>query len=124
MAKFKEGESGNPEGRPKGSVSITSAIKRKLDETNPKSKRRYVDDIVDVMVEKAVKEKDFRVIREIWSHIDGYPRPSIADKDDSIMTIVYLPEPIARKNGIKPTLEVSSQSLERMGVLNQIDRVD
>lgn len=74
MTKFQHGASGNPEGRPKGSVSITSAIKRKLEETNPASKRLYVDDLVDVMIEMAVKGKDFRAIKEIWNHIDGSPR--------------------------------------------------
>lgn len=63
MAKFEEGKSGNPEGRPKGSISITSAIRKKLDETNPKTKKKYLHDLVDVMVEKAINEKDLRVIK-------------------------------------------------------------
>lgn len=74
MARFKQGQSGNPKGRPKGSVSITTAIKDKLQEINPNTKKQYLYDLVNVMIEKAIKEKDFRVIREIWNHIDGSPR--------------------------------------------------
>lgn len=77
MTKFKKGKSGNPGGRPQGSVSITSAIKRKLAETNPTTKRLYVDDVVDVLIEKAVIEKDPRVLKEIWNHIDGSPRQTL-----------------------------------------------
>jgi len=77
MTRFTQGISGNPDGRPKGSVSVTSAIKRKLLEVNPETKRQYLEDMVDVMIYKAVKDKDFKAIREIWNHMDGTPRQTI-----------------------------------------------
>ncbi len=82
MTRFSQGTSGNPDGRPKGSVSLTSAIRRKLSEVNPDSKRRYLEDMVDVMMEKAVKDKDFKVIKEIWNHMDGSPRQTIEQVGD------------------------------------------
>lgn len=115
MAKFKQGESGNPEGRPKGSVSITSAIRRKLESTNPATKRLYVDDLVDVMIERAVKEKDFRVIKEIWNHIDGSPRQTTELYGDSkLITGVDI---FVRDSEYKPSVTVSPQSIERYNLL-------
>ena len=73
MAKFKRGASGNPNGRPKGSISITSAIRQKLSEVNPISKRAYLDDLVEVTLNHALKG-DLKAIKEIWNHLDGSPR--------------------------------------------------
>lgn len=115
MARFKQGQSGNPEGRPKGSVSITSAIRRKLEETNPKTKRQYVDDLVDVMIQRAVNEKDFRVIKEIWNHLDGSPRQTgeILGDGNQPSSLVYLPvSPEARERFKERADEAIKQYLE------------
>jgi hypothetical protein len=111
MAKFKEGKSGNPEGRPKGSISITSAIRRKLEEVNPATKRLYVEDLVDVMMDKALKEKDFRVMKEIWNHIDGSPRTTSEDVGDK-----KLPIPILFDASFRERLGVSNEAVERFGL--------
>lgn len=84
---FKKGQSGNPAGRPKGSVSITEAIKRKLSEvfippkTPPeeinKIKRTYLEAIVDTVMENALVAKDPRTIKDVWNYIDGLPKATI-----------------------------------------------
>lgn len=108
MAKFKEGESGNPNGRPKGSISITSAIRKKLEAVNPKTKRLYVEDLVDMMIEKAVNEKDFRVIKEIWNHIDGSPRTTPEEVSDK-----KLPIPILFDASFRERLKISNEAKKR-----------
>ena len=90
---FKKGQSGNPKGRAPGSVSITSAIKAKLnqiykdkqakitgDDGKPltnKEKRTYLQAIIDTIFENALVQKDARTLHQIWAYIDGHPKATI-----------------------------------------------
>jgi len=72
---FQPGQSGNPEGRPPGSgISITTEIKRKLKEMDPKTKKTNLQTLLEVILESAVKKKDHQMIKQIWNYIDGMPQ--------------------------------------------------
>jgi hypothetical protein len=70
-------------GRPKGSVSITEAIKRKLMEeyNDPDApmaqKKLYLEKIIDAIFHNAIKNRDQRALKDIWSYIDGMPKGSM-----------------------------------------------
>lgn len=68
---FQPGESGNPAGRPVGSVSIVEAIKRKLQDVDPVSKRKYLDLVVDAMFVKAVADNDVSMLKDLTDRVDG-----------------------------------------------------
>jgi len=70
---FKKGESGNPAGRPPGSVSITTAIKIKLLELTKDQKRTYLDVLIERILTKAIADVDPQIIKQIWSYLDGPP---------------------------------------------------
>ncbi len=81
---WKKGQSGNPNGRPPGTVSITSAIKRKLLEVYPdvkhgdnKEKRLYLDKLVDGIFKNAIENQETRTQKDIWSYIDGQPKATV-----------------------------------------------
>jgi hypothetical protein len=78
---FMPGVSGNPKGRPKGTVSITEAIRRKLNEMAPstdnKEKRTYLEVLIIRIMNKAIIEGDQQMISRIWNYIDGMPKQSI-----------------------------------------------
>jgi hypothetical protein len=106
---FKKGTSGNPAGRPKGSVSITEAIKRKLeevfippgttDEERNKIKRTHLEAIVDTVMENALILKDPRTIKDVWNYIDGLPKATIevgGDKE-SLETLTEYFKSVAKK---------------------------
>lgn len=75
--RFIEGVSGNPEGRPKGSISITSAIKRKLEEIPAGEKKTYLEAFVLKTLKKAINDEDVQAQKMIWDHVDGKAPESI-----------------------------------------------
>ena len=89
--RFKKGESGNPNGRPKGTVSITELIRGKLRERYPekdpkkfKEKKSYVEKIIDTIFHNAIEAKDEKTLSKIWAYIDGQPKATLdigADKE-------------------------------------------
>jgi hypothetical protein len=69
--KWKKGQSGNPKGRPRGSVNITSAIKRALAEALPGTdKRRLVDQLAEAAIQNA-RWGNGTIFREIINRVDG-----------------------------------------------------
>ena len=64
--KFKKGQSGNPAGRPPGSVSIMGRIK-KIFEEDPERFESYVKEVLD----------DPMLRKEVIQQIDGKPTESV-----------------------------------------------
>lgn len=75
---FKPGYSGNPAGRPKGAVSVTEAIRRKLQELAPgQDKRTYLDELVERIIVGAINEGNTKLMEQIWNYMDGKPKGSL-----------------------------------------------
>jgi len=73
---FKPGQSGNPAGRPPGSVSITTEIKKKLDEVPEGQKKTYLELLINRILKQAVVDGDVQMAKTIWSYVDGMPKQS------------------------------------------------
>lgn len=96
---YKKGQSGNPKGRPPGSVSITGEIRARLLKVFPekqakvigsdgkrimKIKKTYLQKVVEAVFDNAIVQKDQRALNQIWAYIDGQPKATLdigADKD-------------------------------------------
>ena len=70
---FKPGKSGNPAGRPKGSLSLVSILKSKLEEVDPISKKKYAELFVEQILIDAAKE-DGNSRRLALQYIEGMPK--------------------------------------------------
>lgn len=71
------GNTANPNGRPKGSLSITAEIKKKLEEIPEGQKRTYLELLVSRIIKQAIVDGDQQTIKQIWNYVDGMPRQNI-----------------------------------------------
>ena len=77
---FKEGDDPrrNIEGRPKGSISITTEIKNRLEEYKTiAEKKTYLRALIDKIMKKAIDDEDVSMITKIWNYVDGMPKQDI-----------------------------------------------
>lgn len=69
-ASWKQGQSGNPKGRPKKGHSITEAVKEIM-KSDPKMKKKLVNKVLTMAL-----DGDIAAIRLIWQYLDGMPTQS------------------------------------------------
>jgi len=83
---FKKGQSGNPKGKKKGTLSMTTKLKEAI--TRISEGQEEGDDVLIVkkVIEKA-KAGDERMISLIWNYIDGKPRQPIDQKISGEITV-------------------------------------
>jgi len=92
---FKEGESGNPSGRPKGSKNLSTILKEMLEAEidvvvdGKKEKKAFKDVIIRKLIQKA-NNGDLRAIREIFDRVEGKPKETVNLQSDN--TIRWIEE--------------------------------
>ena len=69
---WKPGQSGNPKGRPKKNICLTSLLKEEIAKLNPedKKKRTWGELIVLATMRLAIKG-NATALKEVWARIDG-----------------------------------------------------
>jgi len=73
--KFIQGNPGG--GRPKGSgISITTEIKKKLEETPDGQKATYLQLLINRILKQAIQDGDQQMIKNVWNYVDGMPKQS------------------------------------------------
>lgn len=92
--RFKKGQSGNPNGRPVGSVSIVEGIKKKLLEVEPANKKTYLELFLSKLFLKAIKEGNEQLMKDMINRVDGMPKQSIdhSTLGEKINNVIVLPE--------------------------------
>jgi hypothetical protein len=64
----------NRNGRPKGSISVVSAIKKKLEECPEGKEKTYLHYLVEKIMKKAIVDDDVAMIKDIINRVDGMPQ--------------------------------------------------
>jgi len=79
----------NRAGRPKGSgLSITTEIRRKLEECPEGQKANYLELLVSRILKQAISDGNTQMITKIWNYIDGMPKQQIEQPIDNIQRVV------------------------------------
>lgn len=99
QGRFVDGVSGNPAGRPKGSLSVTAMIKKRLEEVPPDKQKTYLEYLVDHIIKKAISDGDDKMIERIWAYVDGAPKQTVKTEFDDTVNNVNIN---ISKNGSKP----------------------
>lgn len=84
---FKKGQSGNPAGRPVGSISIIAEIKKQLEEIADEDpqKRTKLQLMVRKILLKAINDGDTNMIKDIIDRVHGKPsQPIDLGTDDEV----------------------------------------
>jgi hypothetical protein len=73
---FPPGMSGNPAGRPKGSGTLLSILRARLQEIPTGQHKTYAEGVVDVVLRKAL-EGNTPALKLVWDYIEGAPKQSV-----------------------------------------------
>lgn len=90
---FKKGQSGNPKGKAKGTISVISKIKNILQEvakTTDGKKRERLETLARNIVNMAINKRDKDMIKMIVNYIDGMPKQRIGGDGDNPMKIEFV----------------------------------
>jgi hypothetical protein len=89
LGRFKPGCSGNPDGKPPGSISVIAQVKKKLLEMPIGEQKTYLDMLIDQIFKSAIIDGDPQMIKEIWHYIDGLPKQEfISERDHPPVALV------------------------------------
>lgn len=95
-------------GRPKGSLSITAEIKKKLEEIPEGERKTYLEIFVNKIFKKAIDDEDVVMIKDIINRIDGMPVQKMSgDKENPIS--IFISKEIAQQNDINPSTSNDSE---------------
>jgi len=113
--KFKKGQSGNPNGRPKGAgISITTEIKKKLEEVPDGRKATYLQLLINRILKGAIQDGDNRIIELIWKYCDGSPEQFNILMQDNRQVNIYTNQDIeeAAELWIKDNIDKTKEILK------------
>lgn len=106
---FVPGVSGNPKGKPAGSVSIVAEIKKKLEEVPAGSKETYLKIFVFRLFQKAIIDGDTTLMKDMIDRVDGRAKQNIGlDINDGEEERTELKALIEKLNGTETDSKDSS----------------
>lgn len=86
---FQPGQSGNPSGRPKNSLSLRTLLRQKLSELaeGDRKERTYAQSLIDATIRDALKG-DASARKLVWEYIDGKAPADPEGEGEGVVRIV------------------------------------
>ncbi len=81
--RWTKGTSGNPAGRPAGSGSIVTELRRLMQETDGSGENAAA--VIAAQLVSLAKGGDLRAIKECFDRLDGSPRQSVVTMSESFV---------------------------------------
>lgn len=99
---FKPGQSGNPGGKPVGSLSLLGLLKKRLAEINPENGRTYAEQFMDNIIQDAM-DLDGPSRKLVMQYIEGMPKQQmiIDTNKDSVAELTNFFRGIAKGESVK-----------------------
>jgi len=88
--RYIKGCSGNPAGKPKGTISITTKIRQMLQEMAEGEKITKLEALVKKIYSMAMENNNEQMIKMIWNYIDGMPKQKIDLDFDEMPTEIQI----------------------------------
>lgn len=83
---FKPGQSGNPGGRPKG--SLTARLRAALRRPRDSGVGDKADQVIDTLIDMAITDRDFKALAYLYDRIDGKAPIVIADESQGALQVI------------------------------------
>jgi hypothetical protein len=90
--KFLPGQSGNPDGRPEGTLSLTSMLRKALEEIVDNDfgeKKMKAQIMIDLIVSKVIKDKDVATAWNIVNRIEGFPKQAVSLGSEEGVKVIF-----------------------------------
>lgn len=96
------GHTANPNGRPKGTRSLTTLVREALKQMGADGATPLEDLLAKRVIKKAIDEGDMQAIKLIWNYLDGLPEQKLIGDSEQPIAIT-ISQAAATKYGITPS---------------------
>lgn len=87
---WKQGQSGNPNGRPKKTMALTNALKE-YSELKDETGKTYREKLTEKLYSMALEEGDIIALKYIYDRVEGKPKETI-EHEGAIPAVVSIPQ--------------------------------